>query len=636
MRHFVAFPLPSPPMEHYLIFFTLVMVLGIAAQWLAWRLRLPSILALLAFGFIAGQIYDQSQLINDDALFAIVSLSVALILLEGGLTLKFSELREAGFTVLRLSSLGALITWVLAMPALHFLSGFSWQVAALLGAILTVTGPTVIGPLLRNVRPRKPVDAILKWEGIVIDPVGAVLAVLVFTAVFGHGNDHGDGWQAVLIGLGKTLLVGLGLGFGAAKAIVYVLKHHWIPDYLHSVVVLAVGLGLFTVSNLIQHESGLLMITVLGVGIANQPHAPIRHIVEFKETLRVILISCLFIVLGGRVGWEEIAANGQSSLLLLLALILVVRPASIFLSTIGSRLNVREKVFLSLMAPRGIVAAAVASIFAIELAETQLAFAAEAERIVPVIFTVIVGTVLFYGLTAAPIARKLGLAVPNPQGVIFAGVSDWVIAAAKVIQEAGFRVLVIDSNYEATKKARMAGVPSLTASVTSDYVTEEVDFSGLGRLVAVTTNDQVNSLACIGFSHALGRSHVFQLKPVDRDETERKSFSSELTGRQLFNGHVTSVTLREMQLAGAVIKVTQITEAYSIEDFREHYGTNAINLFVMREDGRLDVVVTESIKPAAGDRVVSLVVEPAGQLDEWEEKEKEKEIKKAKTELEGT
>ena len=622
-------------MEHYLIFFTLVMVLGIAAQWLAWRLRLPSILALLAFGFIAGQIYDQSQLINDDALFAIVSLSVALILLEGGLTLKFSELREAGFTVLRLSSLGALITWVLAMPALHFLSGFSWQVAALLGAILTVTGPTVIGPLLRNVRPRKPVDAILKWEGIVIDPVGAVLAVLVFTAVFGHGNDHGDGWQAVLIGLGKTLLVGLGLGFGAAKAIGYVLKHHWIPDYLHSVVVLAVGLGLFTVSNLIQHESGLLMITVLGVGIANQPHAPIRHIVEFKETLRVILISCLFIVLGGRVGWEEIAANGQSSLLLLLALILVVRPASIFLSTIGSRLNVREKVFLSLMAPRGIVAAAVASIFAIELAETQLAFAAEAERIVPVIFTVIVGTVLFYGLTAAPIARKLGLAVPNPQGVIFAGVSDWVIAAAKVIQEAGFRVLVIDSNYEATKKARMAGVPSLTASVTSDYVTEEVDFSGLGRLVAVTTNDQVNSLACIGFSHALGRSHVFQLKPVDRDETERKSFSSELTGRQLFNGHVTSVTLREMQLAGAVIKVTQITEAYSIEDFREHYGTNAINLFVMREDGRLDVVVTESIKPAAGDRVVSLVVEPAGQLDEWEEKEKEKEIKKAKTELEG-
>jgi len=622
-------------MEHYLIFFTLVMVLGIAAQWLAWRLRLPSILALLAFGFIAGQVYDQSQLINDDALFAIVSLSVALILLEGGLTLKFNELREAGFTVLRLSSLGALITWVLAMPALHYLSGFSWQVSALLGAILTVTGPTVIGPLLRNVRPRKPVDAILKWEGIVIDPVGAVLAVLVFAAVFGHGDGHSGGWQAVLIGLGKTLLVGFGFGYGAAKAVVFVLKRHWIPDYLHSVVVLAVGLGLFTVSNLIQHESGLLMITVLGVGIANQPHAPIRHIVEFKETLRVILISCLFIVLGGRVGWEEIAANGQSSLLLLLALIVVIRPASIFLSTIGSRLNVREKVFLSLMAPRGIVAAAVASIFAIELADTQLAFVAEAERIVPVIFTVIVGTVLFYGLTAAPIARKLGLAVPNPQGVIFAGVSDWVVAASKAIQEAGFRVLVIDSNYEATKKVRMAGVPSLTASVTSDYVTEEVDFSGLGRLVAVTTNDQVNSLACIGFSHALGRSNVFQLKPVDRDETERKSFSSELTGRQLFNGHVTSVTLREMQLVGAVVKVTQIKEEYSIEDFRKHYGENAINLFIIREDGRLDVVVEETAKPGVGDRVVSYVVEPAGQLDEWEEREKEKEIEKVKTELEG-
>ncbi|MCA9108207.1 MAG: cation:proton antiporter, partial [Planctomycetales bacterium] len=181
--------------------------------------------------------------------------SVAIIMLEGGLSLKFRELKEAGMTVLRLVSLGALVTWLLSTVAAHYLAGFTWQVSLLIGAILVVTGPTVIGPLLRAVKPKKPIGTILKWEGIVIDPVGAVLAVLVFGALFAGGEGH---HSSVPLAVGRTLLVGGGLGWGTAYLLTYVLRNHWVPDFLQSVVILVLALSLFALSNHLQHESGLL------------------------------------------------------------------------------------------------------------------------------------------------------------------------------------------------------------------------------------------------------------------------------------------------------------------------------------------------------------------------------------------
>ncbi|MDF1815534.1 MAG: cation:proton antiporter [Verrucomicrobiales bacterium] len=590
-------------MEIWLIFFSSVILIGIFAQWLSWKFRFPSILALLTFGFIAGQFYDQSAIVNSDVVFAVVSLSVAVIMLEGGLTLHFRELRDAGPPLIRLISVGAGITWVLSAIALHYLAGFSWQVSTLVGAILVVTGPTVIGPLLRNVRPKRHLDSILKWEGIVIDPIGAILAVLVFGAVFGHG-DHSLTFSETLMNLGLTILTGLGLGYAAARALVFVLRRHWVPDFLQSSVLLAVCLALFTVSNLLQHESGLLTVTVLGIGLANQHRAQVRHILEFKENLRVILISCLFIILGGRVGWEEIVAVWKEALLVIAALIIVIRPLSVFVSTARTELKVREKLFIALMAPRGIVAAAVAAIFALELSN-HAAFVEESARIVPVVFSIIFGTVSFYGLLAAPIARKLGLASPNPQGIVFAGANDWTIKIAGAIQEAGFRVLIIDLNYNAVRKARMAGVPGVSANIISDYATEEIDLSGIGRLLAVTPNDEVNSLACIGFSHTLGRSNVFQLQPVDTEKNERNSSSMELSGRHLFGESVTAKKLEEFGKTESEAKLTLITEEFSYEDFLERNGEEVIPMFVIREGGKLDVMTTDSLPPENGDTVVS-------------------------------
>lgn len=600
-------------MDERLLFFTGVLCLGIAAQWLAWRMRLPSILLLLAFGFAAGLFYDQSGVVDEDTLYALVGLSVGVILLEGGFTLKIAELREAGGAVLRLISIGVLVSWGLTAVAAKFLAGFSWPVAVLFGAILVVTGPTVIGPLLRSVKPTRRVNTVLKWEGIVIDPVGAVLAVLVFGVLFGAG--HGDGTHgegAGLAGAGwsllKTLLVGCGFGWAAAMALAFVLARHWVPDFLQSAVILAAALALFTLSNQLQHESGLLTVTVLGVGLANQERAKIRHVIEFKENLRTLLISCLFIVLGARIGWEDLVSVWKEALLFLAALILVVRPLSVLLSTLGSKgLGWREKLFLSFMAPRGIVAAAVSSVFALELANTGGEYAGESDRLVSVAYTVIVGTVAFYGIFAGPLARRLGLAVANPQGVLFVGIRKWSIEAARAIQKAGFRVLMIDTNYEATRRARMDGIQALNANVLSDYVTEEIDLSGIGSLVAVTPNDQVNALACLSLGHSLGNSHTYQFKPADlEDRSGRKSSSAELTGRFVGKGEPTTRDVANLEERGAVVKCTKLNETFDYEDFQQHNGEDCLILFIIRESGSLVVYTEGTFEPGKGDSLISL------------------------------
>ncbi|MDF1824942.1 MAG: sodium:proton antiporter [Verrucomicrobiales bacterium] len=596
-------------MDERLIFYSAVLLLGIGAQWIAWRIKMPSILLLLATGFIAGQFYDQSGVVEEQTLFAIVSLAVGIIMLEGGLTLRFSELKEAGGTVLRLIGIGSMATWGMTTVAAHYLAGFSWSVSFLVAAVLVVTGPTVIVPLLNSVRPRRSVNSVLKWEGIVIDPVGAILAVLVFGVLFGHGHGH-SGVEGVLLGLGKTLLVGIGLGYGAAVGLSFVLSRHWVPDFLQSVVVLTAGLSLFTVSNLFQHESGLLTVTILGIGLANQERAKIRHVVEFKETLRTILISCLFIVLGARIGIDDIQLVWKEALFLLLALIVVVRPLSVFISTLGSKIPREERLFLALMAPRGIVAAAVSSVFALELAETGGAFAGEAARIVPITYTIIVGTVAFYGLLAAPLARKLGLALKNPQGILFVGVRDWAVSAAELVQEKGFRVLMIDSNYGATRRARMAGVAAVNANVLSDYASEEIDMVGIGSVLATTPNDQVNTLACINLGHTLGISNVYQLKPADSEGSERKSSSSEFNGRYFGDREVTSAEIEALARAGAVMKCTTLNEEFTIENFRAYYGEDALIIFRINSSGELLVEGAKSGSYSAGDQLIALVQEP--------------------------
>ena len=385
-----------------------IVALGIGAQWLAMRLGIPSILCLLVVGLLAGPV---AGLIDPDALLGdvlspLVSLLVAVILFEGGLNLRVSEVRGVRKVVRRLISVGVLLTWVLTSIAAYFLLGLSAQLSALLGAILVVSGPTVVLPLLKHARPTERVNSVLKWEGILVDPIGAILAVLVFQGILAANSGEETG--SLLVGFGLTFLAGLLLGAVGGGFLFLVLIRGWVPESLRNGVTLAVVLVTFAVSDLIRAESGLLAVTLMGIALANQQKVSVEGIVEFKEELRDLFLAILFIVLSARLGLEELTSVATlGTLVFVLALVLVVRPVAVLVSTFRSDLPGRERAFLSWMAPRGIVAASVASVFGLELADAGIS---GAEALTPLAFLVILATVAVYGLTTAPVARRLGVA----------------------------------------------------------------------------------------------------------------------------------------------------------------------------------------------------------------------------------
>ena len=585
-----------------------IIVIGIAAQWLAWRIAIPSILLLLVFGFIAGPLtgFINPDKLLGDALFPIVSISVAIILFEGGLSLKFKDLKKSGNVVRNLISIGALVTWILSSLAVYFILDFDLPIALLLGAILIVTGPTVIIPLLRHVRVTGRVGSIVKWEGIVNDPIGAIIAVLVLEAIL--IGSFAQTIFTIVTSIIITILISAALGGFGALILIQLLKRHWIPGYLHSSITLMIVVGIFTASNLIQSESGLLSVTLLGILMANQKQANLKHIIEFKENLGILLISTLFIILAARLKLENLADLGVHSLLFLIILIVVVRPASIFFSTIKSDLTWKEKVFLSMMAPRGIVAAAVTSIFAVKLI-SEGGFE-QARFMVPEIFSIIVGTVTFYGLLAVPLGKWLGLASPNPQGVIIAGSHSWAREIGSLLKSKGFDVLMVDTNRENINEARMSGINTIYGSIISDYLVDEIDLGKYGSLLALTPNDEVNSLASLHLTEILGRSKVFQLAPYKQDSARKESVAKPLRGRVLFGSDLHYEKLDELFSSGLKLKSNNITDTFTFEKFKEKYSSDAIPLFIISENKKLEVITPENEpKPEEGDSIISLVKE---------------------------
>ncbi|XOV73715.1 MAG: cation:proton antiporter [Verrucomicrobiota bacterium] len=600
--------------EHILAQITSILFLGIGSQWVAWRMRLPSILMLLVAGFVAGPV-THHQWIDPDAMFGdvlmpFVSVSVGLIMFEGGLTLKFRELDDIGPVVLRLVSLGAAVTWGMTILLARLCLGWDWALCALLGAILVVTGPTVIMPLLRFLQPNRQVASALKWEGIMIDPVGALLALLVFESIHHGMGEHGVTWHhfplAAAWGFGKTLLAGGLTGGVGALWIYHFYKRHWVPEYLQSPFALMVAVLAFAGANFFQHEAGLLATTVMGLILANQKHVDIRHILEFKENLRVLLISVLFIVLSARLHLEDFSALPLGGVLLfLLGLLLVVRPATVWLSCAGSSLKTSERWFLSWMAPRGIVAAAVASVFSMRLVEDGMA---GAELLTPVIFVVIVGTVLVYGLTAPAVARRLNVSSPDPQGVLIAGAHDLGRGLGMALQKEGFKVLMVDNNRQHINQARMDGLPVHYGSILSEDAFDELDLAGIGRFIALTPNHRVNSLAAIHFSEMFGRTGVFQLPDHPGKSQRTESFSEGLQGRTLFSKETTYEWFNERLGAGYVIKRTAMTENFDFEDFRSEYQSDVCPMFLVTENKKLHIITTgQAIKPGKGQVLISLV-----------------------------
>lgn len=582
-----------------------VIVLGIGAQWIAWRINLPSILLLLLSGILAGPVIGWLHVdqLFGDLLGPFVSLSVALILFEGGMTLRLRELKAVGVVVRNLVTIGALVTWVLAAVAARYVLDIPWSIAALMGAVLIVTGPTVIQPLLRHLRPTGPVGPILKWEGIVIDCIGALAAVLFYEAIL-IGEAHMAGIYTV-IAVVKTVALGGGIGVAAAFLLTFLIARYLVADHLHSAVVLMLVVIAYVAANQFQEEAGLFAVTVMGITLANQKKVDVEQIVAFKENLRVLLISSLFILLSARLDIASLGAVLWPGLIFCAILIFLVRPASVFASSWGSKLSIRERWFLSGMAPRGIVAAAVASIFALKLESAGLA---AADALAPAVFLVIIVTVAFYSLVSPVLGRWMQVAEAQPQGVLFVGAGAWAREIAALLHREKFRVLLVDSNRENIHTAKMQGLPAYCGNILAESTLEDINLGGLGRVFAVTPNDLVNSLAVQRMQGIFGSAYCYKAAPRKSDAGKDKDHHAK-RGRILFRDDATIALLDDLVANGSKAKATSLSDTFTIDDFRKRYDEAALPMFYVMPKRRLTVIQPNSPTPALAASVISLVQE---------------------------
>lgn len=507
---------------------TLAVIVGVGmlAQWLSWRTQIPSIILLLVAGLLLGPV---GGVIDPDAflgstLFPVVSLSVALILFEGGLDLPPRELKATGTVVRRLITIGAVITFLVAVWGAERLFDISRGAAVVLGAVLVVTGPTVVGPLLRFVRPNGRTGPMLRAEGILIDPIGATASLVAFEAAL--TEDTGEALSTILAVIGLTLVAGIGIGFLVAYALDHALRRFLIPDHLGNPMALAFVVVAFVVSNEVQEEAGLLTVTVMGIWLARRDSAAVRQLLEFNESLRTLLISALFILLAARIETDQLRDVALPALAFLALLVFVARPLTVIVSTVRSALSWRERVFLMVMAPRGIVAAAVSAIFALRLEEEGVR---GAELIVPVVFLVIIGTIVVYGFTAGPIARMLGLAEARANGVLIVGAHSVSRGLAAALRDLEVTTMLVDTDpYNVTRSVAL-GLPARRLSVLTEEAAHDLDLRGIGRILAMTSNDEVNALATTRFSRHFGRRETFQLAP--NEERRNGALPEELLGR---------------------------------------------------------------------------------------------------------
>lgn len=592
-----------------------ILVLGVGAQWLSWRLKLPSILFLLLLGILAGPV---SGLLDPDGmfgplLFPMISLGVALVLFEGGLTLRFRDLRGHGRLVTNLTTWGAVLNWLLIAAGCHYVAGVPGDIAMLLAALLVVTGPTVINPLLRTMRAEQGVSQVLRWEGILIDPVGALLAVLVF--------------QYLLTGSGSlelfatSIVGGVATGVAGAWSLGLVLKRHWVPEYLLNVLTLAWVVMVFAGSDYIAHESGLLAVTLMGVLLGNMRDVDVNEILSFKESLSILIISMLFVVLGARVDPQDILDTGWQGAVVLLV-VLLARPVVVWLSAWRNGYSWQQKALIAWVGPRGIVAAAVSSLFAIRLEENGHP---GASSLVALTFLVIIATVLLQSVLARTVTRRLGLAEAEPNGILFVGANSVARAVAIALRDQGFRVKVADTSYEEIRAARMVGLEVYYGDPVSSHAQQFLELVGIGRLFAMSRRSRWNTLACMKYRSDFGANRVFSLRTAeDKGDSERSRISDEYAAPRLFGSDVSYEKLASLLAQGAEIKAIRVSPDFSLDDYRRENAARLIPMFTLEGKTKLRVISDDVPEPGDdGMRLIALIWKNSEDTDKTVDKKKE-------------
>ena len=589
--------------QHLIIIWGLIIALGIGAQWLAWRLRIPAIILLVAAGLTVGPALGWVKPSQDfgDTLQSIVALSVAIILFEGGLNLRWHEYREAGIDVIRLVSIGLLLTWAMSSVAARYIADLSWPIALIFGAIIVVTGPTVISPLLKQAKLQRHPAALLKWEGIINDPVGALLAVLIFE--YFSASEHTTILTDIFGGLGLALATALTAGGATGYLLGWSFFRGQVPEYLKAPVMLASVLILYVSLNWVQDEAGLLAVTAAGVVLANRHLRNIDELRRFKEYITVILVSVVFILLTADVQPDVLLRLDWRSAALLAVIIFVVRPVSVYVATLGSRMDWRERLLVAWIAPRGIVAAAVAGLFAPRLMEKGYA---GADQLLPLVFALIASTVLLHGLSIGWLGRRLNLAAQGANGLLIVGASPWSVELAHTLQDLKIPTIISDTSWNHLHGARMAGVHTHHGEILSERSEETLELNEISHLLAATANDAYNALVCTRFAPELGRNQVYQLPSLRTEENGIKEVVSTLRGRIAFDENTRYEDFMRYHYEGWEFHSTQLSEEYSFDDFIKEVPQHSLLLATISAKGEIHLFpFQDNTLSQAGDIIIS-------------------------------
>ncbi|WP_088052091.1 cation:proton antiporter [Virgibacillus dakarensis] len=583
----------------------LIGLLGIGSQWLSWRYRMPAIVVMSVAGLIVGPFLG---IMNPQEDFGtlykpIITVAVAIILFEGSLNLNFKELRGLGRPVFRISTIGAFIAWILGSLTAHYIAGLSWAVAFVIGGLFIVTGPTVILPLLRQSKLKPRPAKILKWEGIIVDPIGALLAVFAFEIISYLTDNDPSGVSLLLFFAASVFAAILGWAFG--RGIGWMFETGNIPEYLKSPTVFIVVIMCFTIADEITHETGLLAVTAMGMTLANMGISSVEDMRHFKENMSILLISAIFIMLTASLNIDTILHIFEPRIIGYVVLMMIaVRPLSIFLSTIGTDLALNEKVLVGWIAPRGIVALTVSSYFAAILGDAGYE---DASIITTLTFGLVFFTVVAHGFSIGWLAKKLHLSMEGRPGTIIVGSNTFTVELAKSLIKAKAPVIIVDSSWEKLRKAREAGIPFYHGEMLSEQTEYHLDTTPYEYLIAATDYHSYNSLVCTTFMPEYGRTNVYKVSPYKQIDSDTNDIVNKIGGRILFGEEVSTEDLNQNIASGFVVRQTTLTDQYNYKQYVNERDDAAVLLYMIKPSGKI-IFYAEEMKatPESGDIVVSL------------------------------
>lgn len=582
---------------------SLVGSLCIACQWLAWRFALPAIVLLSIAGLALGPVSGilRPQALFGDTLHTLVAMAVAIILFDGGLGLRFKELKEMKRAVLQMVLIGAPLGWVLAALCCHCIAGISWPVSLVFGGILVVTGPTVILPLLRQARLDARAAAVLKWEGIVNDPLGALFAVIAFEYFASPQLQHAPVTGFLVLGL-KILLIGA-CSFILGRLIEKAFHRGYVPEFLKQPVVLIMVLLTYALAGIVQEEGGLVAVTVLGITLANSDLPNLEEMRRFKEYLSLLLVSLVFILITATLRWQDLMLLNWQALLFIVAMLLVVRPLTVIFSTFRSGMTRQELLFVGWIAPRGVVCAAVSGLFGPQLVDMGYE---DGAKMVPLAFGIVFATVLGHGFTLRPWGKRLGLISDQARGLLLVSSNLFTVALAEKLRELNLPVLIVDSNWHHLRLARQAQIPAHYGEVLSEDAEFKLGLNQFGGIITASDNPAYNMLVATHFAHEFGHEGVFRLAVEPPSENQRKELSVTLRVPPILGGLLYDDVMDRLR-QGWKIKIVRISEEHPYSLYREKMGDNAVPLFSLMPSGIVVHAGANVTPQEAGYSLISLV-----------------------------